>query len=114
LVAAVYGFAEANTINGGTAMYLGEGSGTISGYAVTNIEYGLSAANPHIITEVKFDTDVAASTVYVAFDGGNWSAACTDGGGGTSWTCTVAGGGVDVELASTLDVFASDQTIYTP
>ena len=116
IAVATYGFAAANTINGGTNMLLGEGSGTIAGYAVTNISYGMSTANPHLVTEVQFDTDATASVVYAALNGGTWSAACTDisaGSTGDEWECTF-GAGVSVGTALSLEVFATDQSTYTP
>lgn len=108
LAAATYGFAAANTVNGGTDMYLGEGSGTISGYSVTNISYTLDTNNPHQITAVGFDLDATATTVEISLDDTNWET-CSNSGG-NAWTCTLTTA-VDVSAATSLDVFASDQTI---
>jgi hypothetical protein len=88
LAAATYGFANTNTINGGSDTYAGEGSGTISGYAVTGITYTLDASYPSNITTVVFTLDQSATTVRAAINDGavKWADSCVLGGG--VWTCT--------------------------
>ncbi|MBC8503306.1 MAG: hypothetical protein H8D34_00480 [Chloroflexi bacterium] len=104
MAVATYGFAAANTFEGGSdAGSLGEGSGTISGYNVTNITYTVDTSNPSSISVVDFTLDAAASTVKAAFNGGAWIA-CTSAGG-NNWTCNISS---TVENATTLDVFASE------
>jgi hypothetical protein len=68
LGAATYGFAAQNTVPAGRA---GEGSGGITGYAVSNVKYELDANNPNQFDWVYFDLDNAASEVHAAIaDGG--------------------------------------------
>jgi len=103
LAAATYGFAEANTVNGGTAMNLGEGTGTISGYAVT-VSYTVDLANPSTVDEVGLTLDKSATDVQISLDSGvNWIDCA---GAGVNWTCTTS---VNVSAAQSLMVFASDQ-----
>ena len=84
LATAAYGFAAANTVQKSRA---GDGSGDISGYTVTNISYQLDSADPTLIAGVKFDTNVAATTVKAQLTtNGAWYS-CVDAGAGTSWNC---------------------------
>ena len=50
------GFAAANTVPTSKG---GDGAGSISGYAVSNIKYVLNASDPRNIDSVTFDVDVA-------------------------------------------------------
>jgi hypothetical protein len=83
--AAIYGFAAANTVPDSGA---GDGSGTIYGYAITNIVYNLNATNPGNIDSVEFDIDDLGGvlgdpgTVVIELESG----------AGTWYTCTVASG----------------------
>jgi hypothetical protein len=105
LAMAIYGFAAANVVPESGA---GDGSGTISGYTVSNIDYVLNAANPANIDSVSFDIAATAGagapdTIEVQLiSGGSWFS-CVDGGGG-SWSCAVAG--VTVLAADNLHVVA--------
>jgi len=85
LSVAVYGFAAANTVPASSA---GDGSGAISGYAITNIHYALNAANPANIQTVTFTiTPASAGDVRITMDGATWST-CTNTAGSVS--CSVA------------------------
>ncbi len=53
-----YAFTAANTVPASKAR---DGTGAISGYAVSNVNYNLNAANPSNIDSVTFDVDVAPS-----------------------------------------------------
>lgn len=106
LISAVaYGFAAANTV---PVTGAGDGSGTISGYTVTNVDYNLNATNPANIDSVTLtlapnavaggspsaprDVRVkltAAGTTYIS---------CT--GPGLTWTCAVPGGTTQTVLAA--------------
>jgi hypothetical protein len=71
LSVAVYGFAAANTVPASSA---GDGSGVISGYAISNIHYALNAANPANIQTVTFDiAPTSAGDVRITMDGATWS-----------------------------------------
>jgi hypothetical protein len=83
---AAYAFTATNTV---PATQAGDGSGAISGYTISNVQYQLEAANPANIDSVTFTTSanagevqakvVASSTTYTD---------CT--GGPTNWTCDFA------------------------
>ena len=60
LAFAAYAFTAANTVPSSKA---GDGSGTISGYTVSNIAYTLDATNAANIESVAFTLDAAATTV---------------------------------------------------
>jgi hypothetical protein len=75
--------ADANTV---PDTYAGDGSGNISGYVVSNIQYHLSPANPGNIASVTFSLDAAADDVVIELDG-------------ATYDCTVAGLNVDCPTA---------------
>jgi hypothetical protein len=106
LAAAIYGFAAANTVPESGA---GDGSGTISGYTISNISYALNAATPSNIDSVSFDVTPtagagAASTVYVQLNGATWDS-CANTGGNT-WSCNLTG--VTALAAANLRVVAAE------
>lgn len=80
------GFAATNTVPSSNA---GDGSGTVSGYTISNIHYNLNATNPATADSVVFDISPAVpsgGTVEISFDGGStWPATCGTGG---TITCT--------------------------
>jgi hypothetical protein len=92
VAAGVYAFAAANVVPESGA---GDGTGTISGYTVTNVTYDTNDdGDPATLDEVTFDIAATASAgapteVFVEVDAGtdNWFS-CADGGGGT-WACTI-------------------------
>ena len=85
LSVAVYGFAAANNVPASSA---GDGSGSISGYDISNIHYGLSGANPANIATVTFNIlPTSAGDVRITMDGATWST-CTNTAGAVS--CNVA------------------------
>lgn len=83
LAAASYGFAAANTVPGSTA---GDGSGTVSGYTITNIHYTLNTTNPANIDSVTFNTSPAISTTAPA---GTIKVQIGQGAANTWHNCTV-------------------------
>ncbi len=101
----VYAFAAQNTVGSSLA---GDGSGSVTGYTVTNIRYQLSTTNPYQIAAVQFDLSATATEVYAALGDGNnwiWSSQCTSSGANT-WTCTFSNG-VSVQPVTQLRVVAA-------
>ena len=100
LSAGAYGFTAANTV---PTRYAGDGTGTISGYTVSAINYVLSAATPTNVTSVSFTVNTApaaGSTMDVKI-GGNWYT-CTNAG--TTVTCnTTVGTQLTVANATSLE-----------
>jgi archaellin len=91
IMIAAYAYAAANVVPETGA---GDGSNTISGYTISNVQYSLDAANPTLISAVSFDIDPTAGASFVRevkvqlVTGGNWFD-CTEAG--TSATCTITG-----------------------
>jgi len=100
LAGATYAFAATNTFPE-TAGYAGDGSATISGYVVTNIQYTTSGAN---LTAVSFDLNASASNVQASVVAGGTLVPCSDSGAGKSWSCSFSG--VTVLDADSLRVVA--------
>ena len=106
LMAMASAFAAANVVPESGA---GDGSGTISGYTVSNIAYDLNAANPGNIDQVSFTlaptagagapNDVQAQLVA----GGSWFTCSLNSG---TWECPVAG--VTAQAANQLRVVAAE------
>jgi hypothetical protein len=65
IAGSAYAFADANTIEAST---VGSGASTVSGYAITNIEYNFVSGNPNEIATIEFDLDQAAATVQIQLD----------------------------------------------
>jgi len=91
LATSAYGFAASNTFAGG-AGHAGDGSGTVSGYAVSSVAYEIKSNDPTQLSTVSFALDNIATTVKVSVDGGtNWAdcsaalAPAVDG-----WTCDLS------------------------
>lgn len=107
---AIYGFAAANTVPESGA---GDGSGTVSGYTISNIQYTLLSTDPSKLAEVDFDVSPtagagAASDVRISMDSGASWLACTNPSG-NSWNCAFAGGSEpDVLGINSLRVVAVD------
>jgi hypothetical protein len=101
LATVAYAYAASNTVPDGKA---GDGSGTITGYNVTNVVYTQDSGNPVNITAVAFDLDAAATSVKVRLITAGALQACTNPSG-THWTCAISG--VTVTAADTLEVVAS-------
>jgi hypothetical protein len=79
---AAYAFTAANTVPNSNA---GSGSGTISGYTVSNVSYTLNASNPQNVDQVAFTIAPTTGTVKAQLvSGGSWYA-CTNTAG--SVTC---------------------------
>jgi hypothetical protein len=97
-----YAFAAANTVD---ATNVGEGTGVISGYAITNVHYVLNTTTPSNVDSVSFTINpgiTGSGKVYVRLaSSGTFSAPC-DTSGGTTVTCTLTG--VTATSASNLTV----------
>lgn len=108
LIGTFYAFAAANTVPASKA---GDGSGTISGYTVSDIHYNLNATNPALIDSVTFTLDsapVAGSTIKIRLvnPGGTWYS-CTNVA--TSVTCNNGSTlGAAVSTANSLNVVIAD------
>jgi hypothetical protein len=101
MAGATYAFAAANTVPASKA---GDGSGVISGYAVSAIHYNLNATTPTNIDSVTFTLDtapVAGSTIKIKLvaAGTTWYT-CTNVT--TAVTCNTTG--APVSTADTLQV----------
>jgi len=98
-----YVFTASNTVPNTNA---GSGSGTISGYTISNVAYNLNATNPDDIDTVTFTiAPTAAATVKIqVVNGGTWYS-CTNTG---SVSCdTTVGTQATVAPADQLTVVAT-------
>lgn len=102
LAASAYAFAASNTV---PATRAGDGSGTISGYTVTNVAYTLNSSDPSQLDAVSFTLDAAATTVKIKLvaAGSTWYS-CTNSEN-SDWSCTTTG--ATVESMDELTVVAS-------
>ena len=97
LGAGTYAFTATNTV---PASYAGSGSGTISGYTVSGVQYTLATANPSNIDKVAFTLDASASVVKAKLVAAS----------GTYTDCTVTGGtSVSCDFSPDVAVTAADQ-----
>ncbi len=99
LVFAITAYASANS--GLAERGAGSGTGTVSGYSISNVAYTLDGDAPNAVNQVAFSVSPsggapAAVQVYVTVDGGATWVACA--GGPPNWSCNL--GGV---AASTID-----------
>lgn len=84
LAAGTYAFTNTNTVPSSKA---GQGTNTISGYTVTNVDYNESTTNPHKLASVEFDLDTAADVVKISVIDSADNA--TTGATGQTWySCT--------------------------
>ena len=99
---AIYGFTAANTVPGSAA---GAGSGVISGYATSNVQYTLNATTPTNIDAVGFTlAPAAAGTVRAQLVTGGAFYPCTNSAG--TVTCTTTSPQATVAAADQLTVVA--------
>ena len=110
LSAFVYGFAAANTVPETGA---GDGSGTVSGYTISNVSWSLLSSDPSSLSGVDLDVAAtagagAASDVRITVDGGSTWVTCT-GPSGSTWSCSFATGSEpSVSAVSALQVVAAE------
>ena len=102
--ATAYAFAAANTVPDTKA---GDGSGTISGYTITNVAYGLNATDPTKLDSVTFTTSAAALHVKIKLvnAGTDWYD-CTSLNT-TDWTCNTTSPQATVATMDKLTVIAT-------
>jgi hypothetical protein len=99
---AAYAFTAANTVPNSNA---GSGSGTISGYTVSNVAYTLNASNPQNVDQVAFTIAPTTGTVKAQLvSGGSWYA-CTNSSG--SVTCATTSPQATAAAVNQLTVVAA-------
>jgi hypothetical protein len=91
LTSSLYAFAAANSVPESGA---GDGSGTVSGYTVTNVSWAVDPSDRDEVDDVSFDVAPtggagAADEVYASIDAGSNWVTCT-GPVGSTWTCLFA------------------------
>jgi hypothetical protein len=91
-ISSVIGFAATDT---GPASRVGDWSGQVSGYVVSNVSYNVDHASPENLASVEFDLNAVAKAVKVQLrqSGGSWHD-CTDvdgAGPGNHWMCNATG-----------------------
>jgi len=103
IASGVYAYAAANTVPNSTA---GSGSGTISGYTVTNVAYTLNATTPTNLDQVAFTiAPTTASTLKVQLAAaGSWYT-CANAAG--SVTCNTTSPQATAAAATQLTVVAA-------
>jgi hypothetical protein len=110
---AAFAFAATNTMPAVTSA--GEGSQTISGYTVGNVDYVLNTAvNPSVITDVEFTLRDAALnpapvtlSVQIQLQAAGPFYTCTNSGGAL-WNCDTAAPAITVPAAGQLRVITTD------
>jgi hypothetical protein len=100
IASGIYAYAATNTVPATTA---GSGSAAISGYAVTNVVYGLNSTTPTNLDSVAFTiAPAAASTVKVQL-----------ASAGTWYSCTNTAGSVTCNTAAPVQATAAAATQLT-
>jgi hypothetical protein len=107
-----YAFTAANTVPASTA---GAGSGTVSGYTVSNIHYGLDATTPLNVDTVTFtvspvvpNTGTGKVIVQAALtSGGPNTYTCSTNTAGDTVTCATTSPQLTADKISTLTVVAA-------
>jgi hypothetical protein len=107
-----YAFTAANTVPSGTA---GAGSGTISGYTISNIHYTLDTTTPVDIDSVGFNVSPVIPSSSsgkvvvqaVLTSGGPNTYACTTNLTGDTVTCTTTSPQLTADKLSSLSVVAA-------
>jgi len=99
-----FGYAAANIVPESGA---GDGTGTVSGYTVSNIDYTLLDSDPSKLELLTLDvvaTDGAgaATDVRITVDTGSTWITCT-GPAGSTWTCTF-GVGTEPSVSAVVDL----------
>jgi hypothetical protein len=104
LVAGSFAFTAANTVPNSKA---GDGSGTVSGYTVSAIHYGLNATSPQNVDSVTFTVDstpAAGSTIKIVTGGNTYT--CTNAT--TTVTCNTTSPQATVASITSLRVIIAD------
>lgn len=105
LAVGAYAFAAANTVPTSKA---GAGSGVISGYTITNIDYNLNATDPTVLDSVDLTLSAAATTVKIKLvaAGSTWYN-CTVVLA-NDWTCDTTVPAISLSTVDQLDVVAAE------
>lgn len=105
LAVSAYAFAAANTVPDSKA---GAGSGVVSGYTVTSINYNLNATDPTVLDSVDFTLSAAATTVKIKLvaAGTTWYDCSLVSG--MDWTCDTTTPSISVGTIDQLDVVAAE------
>jgi len=98
-----YAFTASNTV---PTTQAGQGTGTVSGYTVSSVAYGLNASTPGNIDTVTFTINPTSATTVKAqvATGGTWYA-CTNTAGSVS--CATTSPQLSAATAATLNVVAT-------
>ncbi len=98
-----YAFTASNTV---PATQAGQGTGTVSGFAITSVAYTLNAATPTNIDAVTFTISPSSATTVKAqlVAAGTWYS-CTNTTGSVS--CATTSPQMTVATAATLNVVAT-------
>ena len=108
LTGATYAFTAANTV---PATKAGDGSGAISGYTVSAIDYSLNATNPQNIDSVSFTLSAAPAAgatvkIKLVSSGSTWFSCTMSGTPAVNASCATTG--ATVATADQLTVVAVD------
>ena len=98
-----YAFTAANTVPSSTA---GAGSGSVSGYTVTNLHYSLNATTPANIDSLTFNVSPAIPNTG---SGKVIVQAALSSGGPNTYTCTTNTAGDTVTCATTSPQLTADK-----
>ncbi len=105
IVGGVFAYTASNTVPNSQA---GEGEGTVTGYVLTSVHYGLNATDPTKIDSVTFNLSTApaaGSTIKAKLvPAGSWYTCTTVG---VAVTCSTTTPQVTVSAAETLSVVAA-------
>lgn len=104
VAASTYAFAAANTVS---ATKAGDGSGAISGYAVSSVVYNLNSSDPTLLDSVDFTLDAAAVNVQIKLvaAGSTWYTCSVVSG--NNWTCDTTSPAQSVSTMDELEVVAT-------
>jgi hypothetical protein len=104
LAVGLYAFTASNTVPDTKA---GDGTGTVTGYVLSSVHYGLNATDPTKVDSVAFTLDstpVAGSTIKAKL-GGNWYG-CSNTAAAV--TCTTTSPQATVQPIASLEVVVAD------
>lgn len=101
--AASYAFTATNTV---PDTHAGVGSGTISGFTITNVAYTMNAADGDKLDQVAFTIDSNTANVKIRLTAAGTWYACTNSSG--SVTCDTTSPQATVTAADELTVAAAD------
>jgi hypothetical protein len=103
LATGVYAFTATNTVPNSNA---GSGSGTISGYTVSNVQYQLNATTPSDIDSITFTLNATAGTAKAKVVSGSTTYTDCSIAGGVNVTCNFSPD-VAITTADQLSVIAT-------